>query len=222
MAERESGWRGSRETSRQARPTTLGLGASGNGGAGRLGLEDVATWGRDSSIKFHSRHVFNRNAIDRRSSIRLITTARVLLFAQRASDSTPAVGQISLRLPQKVKLRMRPSPSIVPPGDERDVYLVLDDFGRLGRSWVEADEHDTYRESVIRDLLSCQYNDPVRVIVFNTEEGTSRDVSADIAHELIERTADRPEGLPECLSGFVDRYGAGLRRPVQLSLPIAT
>jgi len=115
---------------------------------------------------------------------------------------------------------MRPSPSIVPPGDEHDVYLVLDDFGRLGHSWVEADERDTYRESVIRDLLSCQYNDPVRVVVFNTEEGTSRDVSADIAHELIERTADLTEGLPECLSNFVDRYGVGLGHPIQLSLPI--
>ena len=117
-------------------------------------------------------------------------------------------------------LRMRPSPSIVPPGDERDVYLVLDDFGRLGHSWVEADENDTSRESVIRDLLTYRYNNPVRVIVFNTDEGTSRDVSAEIAHELIERTADLTDGLPECLSNFVDRHGAGLRRPVQLSLPI--
>ncbi|MCS3978749.1 hypothetical protein [Bradyrhizobium japonicum] len=32
---------------------------------------------------------------------------------------------------------MRISPSIVP-GSERDIYLVLDDFGgRLGRAWTE-------------------------------------------------------------------------------------
>jgi hypothetical protein len=117
---------------------------------------------------------------------------------------------------QLVELRMRPSPSIVPPGDERDVYLVLDDFGRLGHSWVEADEHDTSRESVIRDLLTCQYNDPV---AFNIHEGTSRDASAQIAHELIERTVDQPDGLPECLLNFVDRHG-GLRSPVQLLLPM--
>ncbi len=33
------------------------------------------------------------------------------------------------------------SPSIVPPGNDHDVYLVLDDFGgRIGQSWREADE----------------------------------------------------------------------------------
>jgi hypothetical protein len=116
---------------------------------------------------------------------------------------------------------MGPSPSIVPTGDEHDVYLVMDNFGRLGHPWCEADEHETYRESVIRDLLGGQYNDPVRVIVFNTDEGTSRDVSAEIAHELIERTVDLSEGLPEFLSNFVDRHGGGLQRPVQLRLPIA-
>lgn len=113
-----------------------------------------------------------------------------------------------------------PSPSMAPPGDEHDIYLVMDDFGRLGHAWAEADEHDTFRESVVRDLLAGQYNDPVRIVVFNTDEGTSRDVSAEIAHELIERTGHQPEGLPEYLSNFVDRHGVGLRRPIQLSLPI--
>ena len=32
------------------------------------------------------------------------------------------------------------SPSIVPPGNDQDVYLVLDEFGgRIGQSWREAD-----------------------------------------------------------------------------------
>jgi len=30
------------------------------------------------------------------------------------------------------------SPSIAPQNRNRDVYLVLDDFGRLGRAWREA------------------------------------------------------------------------------------
>ena len=29
------------------------------------------------------------------------------------------------------------SPSIVPDDTNRDVYLVLDDFGRLGKAWRE-------------------------------------------------------------------------------------
>jgi hypothetical protein len=29
------------------------------------------------------------------------------------------------------------TPSIVPRADDQDVYLVVDDFGRLGRVWRE-------------------------------------------------------------------------------------
>jgi hypothetical protein len=61
---------------------------------------------------------------------------------------------------------MRPSPSIVP-GTDRDVYLVLDDFGRLGLAWRETDIEDTAYGTVIRRLLEGQYNSPVRVIGFN-------------------------------------------------------
>lgn len=65
---------------------------------------------------------------------------------------------------------MRRSPSIVPES-EHDIYFVLNDFGlELGRAWPEADEERTDREAVLRDLLSGQYSDPVRVVAFNTAE----------------------------------------------------
>ena len=32
------------------------------------------------------------------------------------------------------------SPSIVPDDQDRDVYLVLEDFGPLGRAWRETDD----------------------------------------------------------------------------------
>src|SRR5258708_40269719 len=68
------------------------------------------------------------------------------------------------------------SPSIVPPGNDHDVYLVLDDFGgRIGQSWREADVEATRLETVLADLLDGQYSNPVRVIAFNTAEGWSRD-----------------------------------------------
>jgi hypothetical protein len=76
---------------------------------------------------------------------------------------------------------MRRSPSIVPQSQDRDVYLVLDDFGRLGCSWRETDEASTDRAALMEDLLEDQYSNPVRVIAFNTAEGWSRDVSEDIA-----------------------------------------
>ena len=49
--------------------------------------------------------------------------------------------------------------------------------GKLGRAWSETDEERTDREMVIADLLTGQYSDPVRVVVFNTAERWSRDVS---------------------------------------------
>ncbi len=45
------------------------------------------------------------------------------------------------------------TPSIVPNDNDRDVYLVVDDFGRNGRAWCEADVDATGRETVILDLL---------------------------------------------------------------------
>jgi hypothetical protein len=72
------------------------------------------------------------------------------------------------------------TPSIVPRGDDHDVYLVVDDLGRLGRVWREADYEATDLETVVSDLFTGQYNGADHVVSFNTAEGWSRDVSADI------------------------------------------
>ena len=76
------------------------------------------------------------------------------------------------------------TPSIIPGDNEQTVYLVAEDFGKLGRAWREADYEATDLETVIEDLLSGQYNDPVRIVAFNTAERWSEDVSEDVAHEL--------------------------------------
>ena len=98
---------------------------------------------------------------------------------------------------------MRQSPSIVPDDLDRDVYLVLDDFGsRLGRSWRETDEADTDRATLIRHLLEGQYSPPVRIVAFNTAEGWSRDASDEIAAELAQASADRGE-MPPSIADFI-------------------
>ena len=79
------------------------------------------------------------------------------------------------------------TPSIVPSSDDEDVCLVVDDFGRRGRAYCETDVETTDLETVIHDLLDGQYSNPVRVVSFNTAEGRSRDISADIADELRRR-----------------------------------
>jgi hypothetical protein len=114
---------------------------------------------------------------------------------------------------------MRRSPSIVPNADDREIYLVLDDFGeRLGRAWRETDDELTDRETLIADLIAGQYKDPVRVAAFNTAEGWSRDVSEDIADELEERLATEQFEVPAGLQNFIDSHGSG--RPIQLALPL--
>jgi hypothetical protein len=77
---------------------------------------------------------------------------------------------------------VRTSPSIVL-GGEKDIYLVLDDFGRLGKAWRETDEAGTNRATLVRNLLDGQYENPVRIVAFNTAEGWCRDVTVDIADE---------------------------------------
>jgi hypothetical protein len=75
------------------------------------------------------------------------------------------------------------TPSIVPRGDGHDVYLAVDDLGRLGRVWREAHFEATDFETVVTDLLEGQYKNPIGISALNAVEGWSRDVSADIAIE---------------------------------------
>ena len=79
--------------------------------------------------------------------------------------------------------------------------MVLDDFGHIGCAWRETDF-----ETVITNLLDGQFNNPVRVIAFNTAEGWSRDVSEVVALELRVRCANQGRELPESLEQFVERY----------------
>jgi hypothetical protein len=101
---------------------------------------------------------------------------------------------------------MRSSPSIVP--RDETIYLVEDDLGPLGRVWREVDSEETGLESVLSDLLSGQYKDPVRVIAFNVTERWSRDVSEDVAETMRSWCAETGRDIPACLVGFVERQAA--------------
>jgi hypothetical protein len=52
------------------------------------------------------------------------------------------------------------------------IYLVVNDFGSLGRAFVETDIAEADRETVIRDFLSGQYSNALRVVAFNTERAS--------------------------------------------------
>jgi hypothetical protein len=95
------------------------------------------------------------------------------------------------------------SPSIVP-GFNVDVYVVLDDFGKIGRCYRETDEAESDKATVIRDLISGQYNDPVRIVAFNTSEGWSRDVTAEIACETKDSSGRKGEELSPGLQDWIE------------------
>jgi hypothetical protein len=76
---------------------------------------------------------------------------------------------------------------VVPYGADQTVYFVIDRFGKFSSVHREAEVERTDLETVITDLMSGQFSDPIRVVAFNTLEHWSEDVSNDIALEIQNR-----------------------------------
>jgi hypothetical protein len=100
---------------------------------------------------------------------------------------------------------------------DRDIYLVLEDF-RNGAAWRETDETSTDFLTLISDLLTGQYDQPLRVVAFNPLEGWSRDASEEVAGELARRLAEGCREISEVLREFIENH-TGLAIGVQLALP---
>ena len=96
----------------------------------------------------------------------------------------------------------RSAPSLVPSYDV-NVYIVLDDFGKIGRAYRETDEAEAELENVIENMIDGQYNHPMRVVGFNTSEGWSRDVSEDVAWEVVRRLRAEGKAIPPSTREFL-------------------
>lgn len=95
------------------------------------------------------------------------------------------------------------TPSIVPNDRlDKDFYLVLEDF-RSGAAFRETDEGIDYT-TLIDDLLTGQYEQPLRIVAFNPAEGWSRDASEDIARALEMRIATGLYEVSEPLREFIE------------------
>jgi hypothetical protein len=104
------------------------------------------------------------------------------------------------------------TPATVPYGADQTVYLVVDRFGALGSVYRETEVERTDIETIIADLLSGQFSDPVRVIAFNTLEHWSDDVSDEIAIEIQARCDIEGTPVPDHLSDFVASHGGPARQ----------
>ena len=98
------------------------------------------------------------------------------------------------------------TPSIVPSGDDQTFYLVINNYRKVGTAFAETDLGEANLETTISDLMSGQYDDPVRVLAFNTSEHWSEDASEDVAREIMRRLDLAGSALPSSLAAFVDSH----------------
>jgi hypothetical protein len=107
-----------------------------------------------------------------------------------------------LRMPRKGW-----TPTLVPYGADQTVYFVIDRFGGgLNTDYRETEIERADLETIIADLMSGQFNDPIRVVAFNTLEHWSEDVSEYIAFEIQTRCDIEGTTVPEHIRDFVTSY----------------
>ena len=109
------------------------------------------------------------------------------------------------------------TPSIVPNGHDQTFYIVVNNYGKLGPAFAETDLGEADLETVITDLMSGQYSDPVRVVAFNTAEHWADDVSQDVALEIQRRLDLASDALPSSIEAFIEMH-AGPSRQLSLRL----
>jgi hypothetical protein len=110
------------------------------------------------------------------------------------------------------------TPSIVPNGQEQAVCLVRCDFEPLGQAYDETHPERADLETTITDLISGQFDNPVRLVAFNTAERWAEDVSQDIAREIMRRVGLTGDEVSESLEDFVELH---IGAEMQLTLRLA-
>jgi hypothetical protein len=95
---------------------------------------------------------------------------------------------------------MREIPPGVPYGADETVYVVVETLG------PEAPARTTERadiETIITELLSGRFNDPIKVVAYNTLEHWTDDLSRDVAQEILCRCDIEGEEVPDYLEEFI-------------------
>jgi hypothetical protein len=101
---------------------------------------------------------------------------------------------------------MMPGNSIVPDQPQSGtVHMVLNDFGRSGRAWIEMDENETDERDIVNGIIDGEFNRPMKIAAFNLDEGWARDVTEDIARAVIATAAAEHRRLGRSAAEFVER-----------------
>ncbi len=101
---------------------------------------------------------------------------------------------------------------MVPYGADQTLYLVVDRKGQFGNLHDETEIERSDVETIIAELMSGQFDEPARVIAYNTLEHWSQDVSRDIADEIQTRCDIEGTAIPEHIRDFVAGCVAPARR----------
>lgn len=83
------------------------------------------------------------------------------------------------------------------------VYLVVDRVGSPRHACRKTKVERTGIEAMISNLIAGQFNDPLRVVAFNTLGHWSKDVSRDVAEEIRTRCDIEAVPVPEHIRDFI-------------------
>ena len=100
---------------------------------------------------------------------------------------------------------MRTQTPLAPREPDVTFHIVLNDFGPLGRAYVETDETEADEATIAENILSGQYSHPVRVVALNTAEGWARDVTEDIARVVLSKVRSEHRSIGIAAQEFLER-----------------
>ena len=105
------------------------------------------------------------------------------------------------------------SPLIVPYGADQTIYLVVDSFSTRDGAYREIEFERSDFDTVVSDLLSGEFNAPVRVITFNTLEYWTEDISKQVAEEIQSCCDAEAAPVPDHLLDFVANHTGQVWQP---------
>lgn len=82
--------------------------------------------------------------------------------------------------------------------------VVLDDYGVNGCVVRETDVTAADFLTVVNDIIGGQFNRPLRVIAFNISEGWCRDITKDVAREILEHRTIDEDAMTKPAREFVE------------------
>ncbi len=82
-------------------------------------------------------------------------------------------------------------------------HIALCDFGKLGTAYAEIEPCRSFA-SIVDDIRDGQIENVLQVLAIDPEEGTCRDVTADIGHALLQF---EPDDLSRSARELIERCG---------------